>query len=60
MEVSYGPLSIEDVTGPLQVDYLAGLDAHLRIYDNGVPFFSEPGFPVVELARELLLWLQEA
>lgn len=38
--------------------YLIALDACLRLTDGGVTVVEETGFPVVELARSLLAWLE--
>ncbi|KQX07705.1 MULTISPECIES: DUF7878 domain-containing protein [unclassified Leifsonia] len=57
MEIEYDRLSADELHGTTQADYLVAVDAHLRLIDGGETVFEEPGFPIVELARSLLIWL---
>ncbi len=58
MRLTYDRLNLEDLRGRDQVDYLVSLDAHLILSsEDGETRYEEPGFPVVELARALLIWL---
>ena len=57
MEMTYDYLNAEELHGSTQADYLVSLDGHLRLIDREAHVFDEPGFPVVELARSLLVWL---
>ena len=59
MEMTYDQLNSEELRGATQADYLVALDAHFRLVDGDVTICDEPGFPVVELARSLLIWLRE-
>lgn len=56
--MSYDHLNADELSGITQADYLIGLDANLRVVDGDVTIFDEPGFPVVELARSLRIWLE--
>lgn len=58
--MTYDRLSTADLRGTTQADYLTAIDAHLRVLDGGATLYDEPGFPVVELARSLLVWLENA
>jgi hypothetical protein len=57
VELIYDRLNIDDLGGATQADYLVALDAHLCLLEGDVTVYDEPGFPVVELARSLLIWL---
>lgn len=59
MEMSYDRLDAADLRGSMQSDYLVALDARFRLADGGVVICDELGFPVVELARSLFLWLAD-
>ncbi|WP_203338448.1 DUF7878 domain-containing protein [Nocardioides limicola] len=59
MDLTYDHLSTDELRGTTQTDYLVALDAHFRIRDDDVTIYDEPGFPVVELARSLLIWLRD-
>lgn len=59
MEMTYDRLNTDDLRGATQTDYLVALDAHFRLLDDDVTIYDEPGFPVVELARSLLIWLRD-
>lgn len=60
MELTYDRLNLDELQGTTQADYLVAIDAHLRVIDGDRTVLSEPGFPVVELARSLQLWLAES
>lgn len=57
MEMAYDRLNTDELRGTTQADYLVSLDAHFRLIVGDVTICDEPGFPVVELARSLLIWL---
>lgn len=57
MEITYDRLNTDELRGTTQADYLVSLDAHLRLIDGDTIVYAEPAFPVVELARSLLIWL---
>lgn len=57
MEMTYDQLNTDEVRGTTQADYLISLDASFRIVDGDKAVYEEPAFPVVELARSLLMWL---
>lgn len=59
MEMTYDHLNSDELRGATQSDYLVALDAHFRLVEDDVTVYDEPGFPVVELARSLLLWLRD-
>ena len=59
MEMTYDELRADELRGTTQADVLVALDAHLRLVDGGQTVFHEPGFPVVELARDLRKWLDD-
>lgn len=58
MEMTYDHLDSGELTGETQADYLIALDACLQVVDGDTVVLEEPGFPVVELARSLLVWLE--
>ncbi|MFC7486920.1 hypothetical protein ACOCJ7_11830 [Knoellia sp. CPCC 206453] len=58
MILTYSDLATDDVRGQTVADYLVGVDAFLRLVDDGVLLFEEPSFPICELARSLHRWLQ--
>lgn len=57
MEMTYDRLNADELHGTTRTDYLVSLDAHFRVVDGPMTVVDEPGFPVVELARSLLVWL---
>lgn len=57
MEMTYDQLNTDEVRGTTQADYLISLDADFRIADVDQAVYEESAFPVVELARSLLIWL---
>ncbi|REJ06128.1 hypothetical protein DY023_07515 [Microbacterium bovistercoris] len=59
MELTYDGLRTDELQGTTQADYLIAFDAHLCLVESATTIFDEPGFPVVELARSLLLWLRD-
>lgn len=59
VEITYNRLNAEELSGATQADYLVSLDAHLRVIDGALTIYDEPDFPVVELARSLLIWLDD-
>lgn len=58
LEMSYDQWRTDELHGTTQADYVIALDARLRLMDGGVTLLEETGFPVVELARSLLAWLE--
>ncbi|BCW16731.1 hypothetical protein NtRootA4_37100 [Arthrobacter sp. NtRootA4] len=60
MRLSYANLDSDNIGGTSQADYLVGLDADLNVSEGPALLFREPAFPVVELARSLFLWLNDA
>lgn len=59
MEMTYDRLNTDELRGTAQADYLVSLDAHFRLVDGALTIYDEPAFPVVELARSLLIWLDD-
>lgn len=59
MQLSYERLNTDELQGTTQADYLVSLDAHFRILNGDEQIYEEPVFPVVELARSLLMWLED-
>ncbi|MGN8244765.1 hypothetical protein ACTHAM_001872 [Cellulomonas soli] len=59
MEMTYERLSGGDLRGRTLADLLVSLDARLRVVDGDEVVIDEPGFPVVELARDLSMWLDD-
>lgn len=59
MEMTYDQLNANEIGGATQADYLVSLDADFRIRDGAELIYEEPSFPVVELARSLLVWLAD-
>ncbi|MDQ1294262.1 MAG: hypothetical protein QG608_2145 [Actinomycetota bacterium] len=57
MRISYTNIDFCDLRGDLIADYLIAVDADLRIMEGDRTIYEEPDFPVVELARSLLGWL---
>lgn len=60
MRLSYANLDSDNIGGTSQADYLVGLDADLTVSEGLALLYREPAFPVVELARSLFLWLNDA
>lgn len=58
MDLTCDHLNSDELRGTTQTDFLVALDGHFRIHDGDVTIYDEPGFPVVELARSLLIWLR--
>jgi hypothetical protein len=57
MEMIYDRLNSDELRGTTQADYLIAFDADLRVVAGNETVYDEPSFPVVELARSLLIWL---
>lgn len=57
MSMTYEGLKSDELQGIEQADYLVALDADFQIREGDVTLYREPAFPVVELARSLLIWL---
>lgn len=57
MEMTYDYLNTAELRGTTQADYLIAFDAALRVVLGDETVYAEPGFPVVELARSLRIWL---
>lgn len=58
MEMTYDRLNSHELTGTTQTDYFVALDAHFMLIEHDTTIYDEPGFPVVELARSMVLWLR--
>lgn len=58
LEMFYDHWRTDELRGTTQAGYLIALDACLHLTDGGVTVVKETGFPVVELARSLLVWLE--
>ena len=59
MNLTYDYLHTEELRGTTHADYLVSIDANFRIQDGESLVYEEPSFPVVELARSLLSWLND-
>lgn len=59
MEMSYDRLDTSEIQGATQADYLISVDACLRVVIDEEIVFNATGFPVVELARCLRIWLKD-
>lgn len=57
IRIELSPLSLEPGK-PSPEDRLLGIQAHLRIVLQGREWFSEPMFPIVELAAAVSSWLE--
>ena len=58
MRFEYANIDFDDLRGDLIADYLIAIDADFRISDGGKDVFTDPYFPVVELARSLVDWIR--
>jgi hypothetical protein len=58
--MSYDQLGATELQGTTQADYMVGLDARLLIVSGSDTVYEEWSFPVVELARALREWLDDA
>ena len=58
IKLELGPLSFEHGDKSSEAGRILGIQAHLRILLQGREWFSEPMFPVVELAAAVSSWLQ--
>jgi hypothetical protein len=59
MQMIYDSLAANELQGTTQADYLVSLEGDLQISDDDERIYHEPSFPVVELARNLLRWLDD-
>ncbi len=57
MMLTYDRLGSSDLRGFTRADVLVAVDAELRIKAGSDFSLVEPGFPVVELARAIRIWL---
>jgi hypothetical protein len=60
MRFAYSNLNAADLQGGSVAELLVNLEADLEIADEGGVVYAERAFPVVELARELVAWIQSA
>ncbi|GIF73370.1 DUF7878 domain-containing protein [Asanoa siamensis] len=58
MEFRYGNLNADELQGDSSSELLVNLEADLEIADGERVIYAERAFPVVELARELVSWIQ--
>ncbi|MFE9649904.1 hypothetical protein ACFYO0_38500 [Streptomyces sp. NPDC006365] len=54
----YRDFNANDLRGSTVADYLVNIEAFFEVVDGREVIYSEPCFPVAELARELARWLQ--
>jgi len=57
MRLLYRDTNATDLRGSTIADYLVNIEAFFEVVDGREVIYSEPYFPVVELARELAHWL---
>ncbi|MET4622689.1 hypothetical protein ABIE18_004168 [Arthrobacter sp. 2762] len=57
MRMTYANLDADNIGGTSQADYLVGIDADFTVSEGSVLLYREQAFPVVELARSLVVWL---
>lgn len=57
MKMNYTNIDDSDLRGDTLADYLIAIDADFEILDGDRIIYSEPMFPVVELARSLSSWI---
>lgn len=57
MRMLYRDFNANDLSGSTIVDYLVNIEAFFEVVDGREVIYSEPYFPVAELARELVCWL---
>src|SRR4051812_31752439 len=60
MRLTYERLDASELHGTTQADYLVSLEGDLQIIDDTECILDEPSFPVVELARSLIQWLEDS
>lgn len=60
MRFAYFNLNAAELQGGSVAELLVNLEADLEIVDEGRVIYSERAFPVVELARELVAWIESA
>ncbi|WP_369372663.1 hypothetical protein AB1046_04280 [Promicromonospora sp. Populi] len=58
MQLVYANFDDSDLRGRTLADYLIAIDADFEIRDQDRTVYNEPKFPVVELARALIAWLE--
>ncbi|WP_354697217.1 hypothetical protein DSM112329_02844 [Paraconexibacter sp. AEG42_29] len=59
MLLTYDRLDVSELRGTSVADYLVSVQADFRVVDNDRCVFEELAFPVVELARALLQWVND-
>lgn len=59
MLLTYDSMNLDELRGSTPADYLVSVDAGFRIVDRDDVVYEEPHFPVLELARSLLRWLED-
>lgn len=57
MRLVYRDINANDLRGATVADYLVNIEALFEVVDGRKVIYSEPYFPVAELARELARWL---
>ncbi|MEU3901295.1 hypothetical protein [Streptomyces sp. NPDC045251] len=53
----YREINASDLRGSTVADYLVNIEATFEVVDGREVIYSEPFFPVAELARELARWV---
>lgn len=59
MLLKYSQLDTSELTSVTAVDVLVRVDADLEVLDDDRLIYYEPDFPVVELARALVQWIDQ-
>ncbi len=59
MLLTYGALDTTELGPVTQADLLVRVDSELEVFDDDRLLWSEPGFPVAELARTLAAWIEQ-
>jgi hypothetical protein len=57
--LTYGALDTTELGPVTAADVLVRVDGDLEVLDDDRLVWSEPGFPVVELARALQAWIEQ-
>jgi hypothetical protein len=57
VEIRYENLNADELQGGMLADLLVNIEAYIEISSDGNIIYSEPAFPVAELARELNRWV---
>lgn len=57
MRMLYRDINANDLRGSTVADYLVDIEAFFEVVDGREVIYSEPYFPVAELARELARWM---